>query len=308
MSTKPRVCAVIGGAGFLGRELTRQLDRNGWRVHVVDREDSCANSVPGAASTHAASTTDSERLKAVLAKAAPEVVFDLAYLVGKPAEESILAATQNNLLGPAHVMDAARAAGASRYVYASSIAVYGPGDRRWGRPVRETDQLALDAHTTAYGAFKCTNEFQARAFASQSGLRCTSVRLSIVLGPGRSRGLATWSSRVLDEVQAGRREVSVPVPAAARCNVLTCADAVELLRRVAEHPSPGPVYNSGGHDVSAAEFTDVVRRLRPSVAFDYAEGAPNIPFVSDICAELAAHDLGFSPKPLAESVQELLGR
>ncbi|WP_381802300.1 NAD-dependent epimerase/dehydratase family protein [Streptomyces niveus] len=271
---------VVGGAGFLGRALVRDLADAGHTFHVVDLPDSLAgHPVEGATSCRGVSTENGAELARVLRLIRPDIVVDLAYLVGPPAEEDVALATHVNLVGPIHSMRAAQQAGARLYVQASSIAVYGPSTERWGREVTEEDMLPLGHHVTTYGAFKCVNEFQLARFAAETGMRTTSVRLSIVLGPGRGRGLATWSSRFLADVGAGKRHHHIPVPGSARSSLLSAHDAVRFLRLVSAHPRPRAVYNSGGHDLSAHEIAAHARRLHPGIRVVFDESATNIPFV-----------------------------
>lgn len=304
----PATVMVLGGAGFLGTALVEDLWREGREVHVADLAAAVdARGLERATSVHAVSLEDGAGLLHAMEACRPDVVVDLAYLVGPPAEESVARATRVNLLGPALAMQAAHAAGVRRYVQASSIAVYGPSTEAWGRPVTESDMLPLPQHETTYGAFKCVNEFQLRTFTAQTGLETSSVRLSVVLGPAKTRGLATWPGRALADARAGVREHEVPVPSGARINLIAAQDAVTLVRRVVDHPRPGAIYNSGGHDVSAEDVVALIASRCPATLFTFDEDAANIPFVHSVSNDLARADLGLQLEPLVETVDRFLG-
>jgi nucleoside-diphosphate-sugar epimerase len=281
----------------------RHLAAAGHPVHVIDLPSALSTgTVHGATSSHAASTEDAEGLAAAVASCRPAVVVDLAYLVGSPAEESISLATRANLMGPLNAMRATHEAGARRYVLASSIAVYGPSTELWGRAVTENDMLPLDQHETTYGAFKCVNEFQLASIAAETGLTASSVRLSIVMGASRRRGLATWPSHFLSEVGTGRRQHRIPVPSSGRCNLISTSDAVRLLHLVSVHPQPRAIYNSGGHELSARDLANLARRSHPGIEVAFDEHARNIPFVHAVDNTRARDHLGFSLQGAADLV------
>lgn len=297
---------LLGGGGFVGRALARDLAAHGHEVHVIEVPGAGQPHVSGARSTQEFPPTAHDVRAAHMARLQPDIVVDLAYLVGSTAEADLALATQRNVVDPLRAMGAAHRAGVRRYVQASSIAVYGPDQSAWGREVTEADMLPLDQHTTNYGALKCVNEFQLARFAAETGIVCSSVRLSIVVGAFRRHGLASWPSRLLTEVAVGTDDVHVPVPSTARASVLLARDAARLIRLVSDHPNPQAVYNSGGHDVSARELTDLAEAHGRSTAIRFEEDAPTPPFLSAVSGARASRDLGFALGDVRRLVQTVM--
>jgi UDP-glucose 4-epimerase len=145
--------------------------------------------------------------------------------------------------------------GVQRFVYASSMAVYG-----------NVEQLPASEDRTPcvprsyYGVSKLTSEHLLRV-AAQDGLRSTSLRFFTVYGPGQD----------LDNLQQGivsiylaymLRSTEVPVTGSLDRfrDLVHVDDVVELCAGVAARPStPAPVYNVGlGRPVTVREL---LRRL-----------------------------------------------
>ncbi len=173
---------VTGGAGFIGSHLVRALALRGAAVRVLDDFSS------GSRERLASVARDIEILEgdirdeaaAARATADVEAVFHLAAQVSVPRSVEAPAETADiNVTGLATMLHAARAAGACRFVLASSCAVYGDG----GEAVaRSEDRPAHPA--SPYAASKLAGEAFVAA-ACRSGLPGLSLRYFNVYGPGQ---------------------------------------------------------------------------------------------------------------------------
>lgn len=292
MSYAKRI-AVIGASGFLGREVVKQLRATGHVVTPVDRQPH-----PAEEKTHLARIEDYAEVAAVLERSRPEAVINLAYLVGQTAETDVRAASLINLTGQANVLQACVDNHVPRYIYASSIAVYGPSQSFWGqtRPLDETVTCPLEHHRTSYGATKTMNEFQARLVSDQTELETCGIRLSIVLGPGRERGLTTWTSETIQAAHAGHEDIEVPVRASQRVNLISLEDSARCMTNAATlQTSLNRIYNSGGHDLSAQEMCSVLAKRYRSARFTFSPDADSTPFVNHVDASLITEDMAFAP-------------
>jgi UDP-glucose 4-epimerase len=122
---------VTGGAGFIGSHLVDALVRNGTNVTVVDdfatgRLENLAD-VAGKVAVERANINETERLKTIFANV--DTVFHLAGLADiVPSIERPTEYFAANVDGTMSVMEAARAAGVGRVVYAASSSCYGIPD------------------------------------------------------------------------------------------------------------------------------------------------------------------------------------
>ncbi|MCH8164696.1 MAG: NAD-dependent epimerase/dehydratase family protein [Planctomycetes bacterium] len=173
-----RVC-VTGGAGFIGSHLVAALVKFGAEVSVID--DLTAGSpqnlptAPGRVRLVQGSILDSQALAEAVDGA--ELIFHLAALTSVPGSvEQPDRYHQVNATGTMQVLEAARAAGTKRLIYASSSSIY--GDRGRG-PVVET---MTPQPTSPYAAAKGAGELMLRAFAHCHGFSCISLRYFNIFG------------------------------------------------------------------------------------------------------------------------------
>ncbi len=225
---------VTGGAGFIGSHSARELLSRGHRVTVVDDlSHGHRENVPEGAALHVVDIRDAA-LRPLLASLRPDAVLHLAAQmdVRRSMAEPLFDASIN-VLGTVGILDAAVAAGARRFVFASSGgAVYGEQDTF---PARE-DHPRRPA--SAYGTSKLCGEeyllFYERTFPSLSAL---ALRYANVYGPGQDpHGEAGVVAIFLEKLLKGGDPVIngdglqtrdyVHVSDVARCNALALESQV----------------------------------------------------------------------------------
>ncbi len=195
---------VTGGAGFIGSNLVDALVARGDEVLVVDdlstgRRENLAGAIDNGAELMEASVSDSQAVTSAFERT-PELVFHLAAQidvrrsVADPAYDlSLNAGATINLL------EAARAAGTRRFVFASTGgAVYGEGAGR-NLPLDETATALPDA---PYGASKLAAEGYIGLYSRLYGLSTAALRLGNVYGPrqdphGEAGVVAIFSNALL---------------------------------------------------------------------------------------------------------------
>lgn len=186
---------VTGAAGFIGSHLVEALARRGDEVVGVDNFDPFyartakernlaeIGELPNFA-FHEADVLDVDRMTALLTPAS--VVVHLAAKAGvRPSLADPVGYARANVTGTAAMIEAARRAGASRFVFGSSSSVYGDATPV---PFRE-DAVAVEP-VSPYAATKRAAELLLRAVAPLYGLRVASLRFFTVYGPRQRPDLA----------------------------------------------------------------------------------------------------------------------
>jgi UDP-glucose 4-epimerase len=174
---------VTGGAGFIGSHLVERLLRDGARVRILDNFSSGSRELLPFASRYGAALEiiegDIRDLAAVeRAAAGTSVIFHQAAMRSVPRSVADpLGANENNVTGTLHVLQAARAAGVRRVVYASSSSVYGANPEL---PKRE-DQAP--APISPYAVSKAAGEQYAAVWSRLYEVETVGLRYFNVFGP-----------------------------------------------------------------------------------------------------------------------------
>lgn len=175
-----RAVCVTGGAGFIGSHLSRALCEIGAEVRVIDDlSNGHRANLDGADVTFVeASILDADALRSVVADAA--VVFHQAALGSVPASvEQPVAYNDVNASGTLSVLEAARAAGVGRVVYAASSSAYGD------QPDLPKVESMLPDPPSPYASSKLAGEHLCRVYALCYGLSTVSLRYFNIFGPGQ---------------------------------------------------------------------------------------------------------------------------
>jgi UDP-glucose 4-epimerase len=126
---------VTGGAGFIGSNLVDALLDRGDEVVVVDdlssgKESNLAGALERGAELHRSDIRDAAQMREIIGAAKPDVVFHLAAQIDvRLSVERPDYDARTNVEGTINVLEAARQAGAQRFVFSSTGgAIYGETD------------------------------------------------------------------------------------------------------------------------------------------------------------------------------------
>jgi nucleoside-diphosphate-sugar epimerase len=193
------VVLVTGMSGLIGGALRRHLDPAAYELRSLSRR--AVDGVP----SHRADIADLDAIQPAFAGV--DTVVHLAAAVGNPPFETLLRA---NVVGTYNVFEAARRAGVSRVIFASSGAVVSgwertepylalvegryDGLRDWPMMTHETPLRP----SGLYGASKVWGEALARQYADAHGLSVICVRIGRVRAadrPVEAREFAVFCSQ-----------------------------------------------------------------------------------------------------------------
>ncbi|HEX6473383.1 MAG TPA: NAD-dependent epimerase/dehydratase family protein [Streptosporangiaceae bacterium] len=189
---------VTGAAGFIGSHVVDRLVADGHEVAGIDIMPA-GHDVPENAELRLMDVADPE-LAALAAEVEPEVVCHLAAQVSvRSSVSDPVHDARVNVVGTVNALEAARAAGARKVVFASSCAVYGVPD---ALPVPVSAPLRP---RSPYAAAKVSGELYAEMYKALHGLDYTTLVLANVYGPRqRPEGEAGVISIFSDALVAGK--------------------------------------------------------------------------------------------------------
>jgi UDP-glucuronate 4-epimerase len=257
---------VTGASGLIGMALREQLSRGLDNVIATDatnygRDDSKLT---------VARLEDRSAMEELVQQGAISHIAHCGAISGPMmARDNPMAIVETNILGTATLLDIARRAGVKRFVFCSSISVYGdvgPGIITEDTPLRPT---------SIYGASKVAGEQLVRGFATESGFEGVSLRLARIYGPYRRR--ACYLGSMIRDAQAGRQTIipSDPNFLYHYIYVDDVADAIMLALTAPELTQYE--YNVGPEEVLT--MTEVVARARkaiPGISVSLVPGADEI--------------------------------
>ena len=186
MSSAPELAVVWGATGYVGRQLVRALIASGWRVRALMRDPETVDPAEWAGVEIRQISMQSSRQAMLEALAGADVVYHCA---GHGDGSS--SALTDFVDGTTTFAQAAREAGARRYVQLSTVAVYGASvgvDIGPDSPAIPRTEYARSRHAAEQGALQ--------AFEGVAE-RCTLVRIPMVVGPGMQSDALRALFRVL---------------------------------------------------------------------------------------------------------------
>ncbi len=189
-------CLVTGAAGFIGSHLCERLVREGYQVVGLDcftdyyprhrKEANLAALRAGPGFRFHELDLCTADLEGLLRREGIQVVFHEAAQAGVRASwgREFATYTQDNVLATQRLLEAARAHGVARFIYASSSSVYGDTAEL---PMRETSR---PQPLSPYGVTKLAAEHLCQLYHANFRLPTVSLRYFTVYGPRQRPDMA----------------------------------------------------------------------------------------------------------------------
>ena len=261
---KGRTVVVTGGAGFIGSHLVDRLLAEGARVRVVDDLSTGQVENLGEASRSSRfemieADIQDESAMARAVKGATAVFHEAAQGSVPRSVSDPMRSHRINSTGTLTVLLAAREAGVSRVVYASSSSVYGD------TPELPKVETMLPQPLSPYATAKITGEYYVRVFAHLYGMKTLSLRYFNVFGPRQdpSSQYSAVIPKFIDALGRGARPVVYGDGGQSR-DFTYISDVVEANLAALEAPDQalGQALNvAAGRRVTLLELLDMLSRL-----------------------------------------------
>ena len=261
---KNSVVLVTGGRGFIGRAVDRVLYRAGCRVLPLDQADSSA---PGSGHSSvgraiAVDITDAKAVRGLFETGAITGIVHLAAILPTAAQRNPVRATEVNVSGSLNLLEMAREFGVKRFVFGSSLSVYGTCAAK--HVVAESDRAAPE---DLYGAAKLYVEQLGEAYRQAYGLEFVSLRIGRVVGTGARSNTSAWRSDIFECLAPGSpTEIVIPYADSERILLVHVEDVAKMLVELVRAPQlRHAVYNAACESVIVGELKSEVERLNPRV-------------------------------------------
>jgi UDP-glucose 4-epimerase len=294
---KNKRCLVLGGSGFIGKNLCLSLRSKSLKVSAFSRNSANIEGVEWLAG----SLSDAEVLRRIVK--GYHIIFHLISNT-TPASSStnILADAQENLLGTIRLLDICRDAGVEKMVFASSGGtVYGQPQHI---PIAEnhpTDPIC------AYGITKLAIEKYLALYEYLFGMKAIVLRISnpygsFQTGEGKQGIIGTFINKVIN-----RETLQVWGDGSVVRDYVYIGDVVRALELSCSYQGDKRVFNIGsGVGTSVNEILNVLSKVaKRNLAVEYYPSRQIDVSINVLDCQLARQELGWSSRViLAEGVAE----
>ena len=242
---------VTGACGHIGRELCRVLRNAGRKLLSVDLDHEKTQDV-------ARCDLRSKSEIAHLFQAYPiRAVIHLAGILPSAFRTDPLTGADVNVGGSCELMRQSAAAHVKRFIFASSMSVYGSSPTR--RPVTEDHPPAPD---DPYGASKLAVELVGQTLAGEKTFEFVALRIARVVGPGIKKTSSPWRSQIF-EACPQRDSVCLPFAPEAVLSLVHVEDVARMLFTLADTAKMScSVYNTPVEIWEARKLKEAIEELR----------------------------------------------
>jgi threonine 3-dehydrogenase len=258
---------LTGAGGQIGEDLVSALVAEGHRVAATDLRPTSFGTGSDGVAWKQLDVTRAADVESVVHEVRPDVVFHLAAILSASGERNPQLAYDVNQTGTWNVLEACRRHAVPRFIYTSTIAVYGPG-----LPDPCPDDVPLHP-TTMYGVTKASGEMLCEYYSLKHGIDCRGVRfpglISAALPGGGSTDYALFM--YVDGIRRGSYESFAR--ADTRVPLMYMPDGVRALLELSTVPREKlsrTIYNIAAFSPRADEIAASVARAVPGVTITYA--------------------------------------
>src|SRR5947208_4907219 len=277
---------LTGASGQIGSQLCSLLRAGGHEVLAVDVHPNSQGKI----GLCGIGRTDHGAL--LVESAAIRTVIHLAAVLPTAFRADPLAAAEVNLTGTLLLLRAAVTHGVARFVFGSSMSVYGSSHS--ARALSERDLTAPDE---PYGAAKRAVELVGESLASATGFGFAALRIARVVGPGARSTAAGWrSQRFAHSAWTGGHPIALPLARPAQPSLTHVHEVPSMLLLLAEAADlPRRIYNSPAELWETQRLAELVQRVRNiAVRMGEKDGGPTCD------GTLFTQDFGFRLRGLAD--------
>jgi nucleoside-diphosphate-sugar epimerase len=242
---------VTGACGQIGRAVSDILINTGRQILRVDVDP---RATPDVVVCDLRSKNELSRL---FHAHSIRTVIHLAAILPSSFQSDPLDGADVNLSGSFALMRQAAETCVNRFVFASSMSVYGTASTR--RPLTEDDPAVPD---DSYGASKRAVELIGETVGKRTAVQFVSLRIARVVGPGIKKSSSPWRSQIF-EWSRPLTPIRIPHSPEATLSLVHVEDVARMLITMADAAvTNGIHYNTPAETWTAAQLKRVIEEVR----------------------------------------------
>lgn len=273
---------VTGAGGFIGRHVCDRLRRGGISFLGLDHRV-CEDAAP---EVRTCDISDVQAISELFRNHGIATVIHLAAVLQSKARVDPALATRINIDATLHLLELAAEARVSRFVFASSVSVYGSQGSK--HLFREKDAAApIDL----YGAAKRYVEIYGEQLSARGAVSFVGLRIAGVVGAGAKSRTSPWRSEIFEKLGVGTtQKIVMPFERDSVLSLVHVEDVAEMLVLLAQREHlQSRIYNSPAENWAITELKARLEALDSKVSVEIQEdGGRPAPALSDgtrFCAD-----------------------
>lgn len=302
-----RSVLITGGNGNLGRLVGEQLSRLGTKVISFDLPGTAEPSETDNQIAEYGDIRDTDYLQKLFETHRPEAVIHLASMLSGSSEIDPITAWEVNASASVALMRLAKDHGSGPFVFASTLATYGPG---LPNPMPED---APQWPHNIYGATKVAVERMGFYLKQKHGFDFRCLRFPFVLSPFAPPAALTAFASDAFKAAAKGEPFTFPVSPDTSMSALFLDDVTQsLVEFVQTHPDnvKQAAYNLHGFTMQAKQIAEVLRNRYQNFDFKFEADEKIDGLISNwpsaLICETAKEDWGWSAKYDFKSTTEAM--
>lgn len=288
---------VTGGAGFIGSHVVDLLVRDNFDVIVIDNLSHGNEEDVNPKARFYRLDINSRKVEGIFKKDGVDGVIHLAAHINARAKEPFFDA-KTNIIGSLNLLELCRKYNVGKFVYASSVAVY--GEPRY----LPCDELHPLNPINNYGISKHTVEHYLYSYFTVYGLRYNILRYSNVYGPrqdGKGEGgvVSVFINNIL-----GKKPVFVFGDGEQTRDFVFVGDVAKATLMAMKVDSSRNIMNIGtGKEISVNGLFEMIRKMfRGRIRCKHIEGIPYEIRRMSVDGSIAEKELSLSYTPLEKGL------
>jgi threonine 3-dehydrogenase len=264
--TAPSTILITGGNGNLGRLVAERFEARGSRVVSFDLPGTESDLTRARHAVVNGDIRDTALLASTIAGHKPDAIIHLASLLSGSSEADPEAAWEINASAAMCLMRLAAERARGPFVFASTIATYGPG------VPRNLPEEAPQWPVNVYGVTKIAVERMGGYLKAKQGLDFRCLRFPMVLSPFAPPGAVTaYPSHAFKAATTGE-PFTFPVAPSTGMSTMFLDDVIRSLTEITLADSVRlnrTAYNLHGFTFTAEDLAAAIRSRIPDAAFDF---------------------------------------
>ncbi|MCL5018855.1 MAG: SDR family oxidoreductase [Patescibacteria group bacterium] len=255
---------VTGGNGFIGKHICSRLVKEGKRVVIADKDIKNISNTERNCTYEECNIESRDQISRVFMKYSFTTVVHMAAMLQTASQNNPIESANVNVRGGLYLFEKAYQSGVSRFIFGSSISVYGSQLNVTSHGVNETDPASPE---DIYGTGKRYIEIAGEMFGKKFGVSFISLRIGSVVGPGAENTSSKWRSEVFEKLRATKSTtITIPYRSDVAIPLVHVEDVADMIKLLIAIESPEhTIYNAPAETWRLAELAHYIKSIHSNV-------------------------------------------